>query len=380
MKERALYIHIPFCVKKCNYCDFVSFRSSEKDIDRYLLALEKEMIMYNIKKEKIRTIFIGGGTPTILSEVQLKKLFEIIARQTDLSLLEEYTIEANPGTLNQDKLKIIKEAGVNRLSIGLQAVQERNLKFMGRLHSLKDFEKTYSEARQLGFDNINIDLIFAFHGQTLDDWKETLEYVIDKNPEHISVYSLIIEEGTNFYKKYEKGEIEDFDEELYVKMYRFAKEYLSDNSYEQYEISNFSKKDFQCRHNIKYWECEEYFGVGISASGYLNEKRYTNMKNFEKYIQVTNNNILPIDFQERLTKVDIFNEKIMLGLRMDKGIDFSLIDNIEDEVLKKNIKKTIEKYEKKRYIEVCKDDVKKIIKLTQSGKEISNSIILDLIF
>lgn len=378
MKERGLYIHIPFCARKCNYCDFVSYVPENKDIDTYLDALEKEMQMYNMKDELIKTVFIGGGTPTILSVRQLDRLFEIIKSQVNLKNVEEYTIESNPGTLSLEKLEAIKKGGVNRLSIGLQAVQDRNLKFMGRIHNLKDFEESFDNARKAGFDNINVDLIFAFYGQTMEDWKETLEFVVKKDPEHISAYSLIIEEGTDFYKKYENGSITEFDENNYVEMYRYTVEYLSDNRYNQYEISNFSKDGFECRHNIKYWHCEEYFGVGISASGYLENRRYTNVKTLSDYSELTNSNVFPINFEEQLTYNDVFNEKLMLGLRMNEGINFSLIDEIKNDISKKFIKKTIDKYAKKGYIGICKDDAKKVIKLTQSGREISNTIILDL--
>ena len=378
MKKRGLYIHIPFCAKKCNYCDFTSYVVMKDEIDRYLDSLEREIKMYNIKDEIIKTVFIGGGTPTLLSLEQLSRLFKIISEEIEVSKLDEYTIEANPGTLDIEKLQVIKAGGVNRLSIGLQAIQEKNLKFMGRIHTLKDFEESYDNARKLGFENINVDLIFAFYGQTLSDWKDTLEFVVSKKPEHISTYSLIIEEGTDFYKKIEKGDIAEFDENSYVKMYRYTAEFLSMNRYKQYEISNFSKEGFECKHNIKYWNCEEYFGIGVSASGYIDGKRYTNVKTLKEYSNLTNSNVFPKNFEEQLTYNDIFNEKIMLGLRMNRGIDLSLIDDIENEISKKFIKKTIDKYEKKRYIEICKNDAKKVIKLTQSGREISNAIILDL--
>lgn len=378
MKERGLYIHIPFCAKKCNYCDFTSYVAAKDEIDRYLDSLENEIEMYSIKNEVIKTIFIGGGTPSLLNAKQLKRLFKIISESVDISKLEEYTIEANPGTLDVEKLKVIKSSGVNRLSIGLQAIQEKNLKFMGRIHTLKEFEESYDNARKFGFNNINVDLIFAFHGQTFEDWKETLEFVVSKKPEHISAYSLIIEEGTDFYKKYEHGEISEFDENSYVKMYRYTAEYLAKNRYKQYEISNFSKEGFECKHNLKYWDCDEYFGIGVSASGYINGKRYTNVKTLDEYRKLTCSKVFPKEFEEELTDNDIFNEKIMLGLRTSKGISFSLIDDIENEISKKFIKKTIDKYEKKSYIELCKENAKEVIKLTQSGREISNTIILDL--
>ncbi|MEG0250218.1 MAG: radical SAM family heme chaperone HemW [Peptostreptococcus sp.] len=375
MEAKGLYIHIPFCVQKCRYCDFTSYVASGNEIDRYLDSLEKELEMYKLNEEEISTIFIGGGTPTILSTIQLDRLFKMIKDRVNLQKLEEYTIEANPGTLSIEKLKVIKSGGVNRLSIGLQAVQDKHLLFMGRIHNLKQFEESFYNARKIGFDNINIDVIFAFDNQTVADWKETIDYVAEMKAEHISAYSLIIEEGTDFFDMYEKGELKDVPEEKYLEMYRYTVDKLNNYGFYQYEISNFCNVGYECKHNIKYWNCEEYFGVGVAASGYINNERYTNVKTLKAYAEATTANVFPIEFKEVLDFKEHFNEKIMLGLRMNSGINLSLIDKINNQELEKCIIKSIDNYQKKGYIEKCKDGT---IKLTQSGREISNSIIIDL--
>lgn len=375
MESKGLYIHIPFCVQKCKYCDFTSYVADGNEKDKYLDSLEKELKMYKINQEEISTIFIGGGTPTILNKIQLKRLFKMIEDNVDLKKVEEYSIEANPGTLSIEKLKIMKDAGVNRLSIGLQAVQDKHLLFMGRIHNLKQFEESFYNARKVGFDNINIDVIFAFDTQSLEDWKETIDYVAEIKPEHISAYSLIIEEGTDFFEMYKKGELKDIDEEKYLDMYRYTVEKLKKYGFYQYEISNFCNAGYECKHNIKYWNCDEYFGVGVGASGYINNERYTNVKTLNDYSKATDSNVFPIKSKEVLDFKEHFNEKIMLGLRMNSGINLSLIDKINNQELEKCIIKSIENYQKKGYIEKCKDNT---IKLTQSGREISNSIIVDL--
>ena len=375
MESKGLYIHIPFCVQKCKYCDFTSYVADGNEKDKYLDSLEKELKMYKLNQEEISTIFIGGGTPTILNKIQLKRLFKMIEDNVDLKKVEEYSIEANPGTLSIEKLKIMKDAGVNRLSIGLQAVQDKHLLFMGRIHNLKQFEESFYNARKVGFDNINIDVIFAFDTQSLEDWKETIDYVAEIKPEHISAYSLIIEEGTDFFEMYEKGELKDIDEEKYLDMYRYTVEKLKKYGFYQYEISNFCNVGYECKHNIKYWNCDEYFGVGVGASGYIDNERYTNVKTLNDYSKATDSNVFPIESKEVLDFKEHFNEKIMLGLRMNSGINLSLIDKINNQELEKCIIKSIENYQKKGYIEKCKDNT---IKLTQSGREISNSIIVDL--
>ncbi|WAW14196.1 radical SAM family heme chaperone HemW [Peptostreptococcus equinus] len=378
MKDRGLYIHIPFCAKKCHYCDFTSYVGMESEIDSYLEALKREIDLYLVEKKLVSSIFIGGGTPSILSVKQIEKLLKIINKKFIFDINTEFTIECNPGTLTIEKLRVMKEMGINRLSIGLQSTHDKHLEFMGRIHNLKEFEESFKNARQVGFDNINVDLIFAFEGQTFDEWKETVNYIINLNPEHISAYSLIIEEGTRFFYLYEQGQLKEIDEELYVKMYRYVIDTFEKNGYEQYEISNYAKKDRRCKHNILYWECEEYYGFGLGASGYIEGIRYTNTKNMTQYMKKIEKNNKPIDYEEKLSNIDIYNERMMLGLRMIEGIDMlqlmSLLDDENKKIIESKIRKYIEQGHIKKYI-INGDEY---IHFCQQGIEISNTILVDL--
>lgn len=379
---KGVYIHIPFCESKCHYCDFTSFIYEKNErvevINKYLDYIDKELWKYfvdgNFDISNIDTIFVGGGTPSILETSELAKFFNIIKKYICLDNIKEFTIECNPGTLTYEKLELMKLSGVNRLSIGLQSIQEQHLKFMGRIHNLEEFEASYYMARKIGFDNINVDLIFAFDGQSLEDWENTIDYVSDMNVEHISAYSLIIEEKTKFHKLLLKGEISYFDEDEYVDMYRVLVEKLESKGYIQYEISNYSKKDRECKHNIHYWNCEEYIGIGVSASGYINNLRYTNVGNLEEYFNKLDENMKPINFEEKLSKYDEFNERIMLGLRMNRGIKVEIIEN-SDFREKSRVISNLEKYVLSGHVEISKENC---ITLTQKGREISNSIIVDL--
>ena len=237
----GLYIHIPFCVSKCKYCDFNSFKLNLNDKIKYLNALNKEMELYKeeIKGKSIDSIFIGGGTPSILTKEEIAILFENIKNNFKIKENAEITMECNPGTLTLEKLKVMKECGVNRLSMGLQAVQNHHLKYIGRIHTFEEFEKNYYEAKKVGFENINIDLMYALPNQTKEDWKESLEKVVSLNPTHISAYSLILEENTELFNMYERKEFELMDEDSDIEMYEYTVNYLNSCGYNQYEISKF---------------------------------------------------------------------------------------------------------------------------------------------
>lgn len=371
MKEIALYIHIPFCKQKCLYCDFPSFCNLEPLMDDYIEALGNELRTFK-DKNIIKTIFIGGGTPTYLnlkSLIALKKIISELRIDKDA----EFTIEGNPGTFTEEKLKVLKSMGVNRLSIGLQAVQDTLLKKLGRIHSYEDFTKSYNLARNLGFDNINIDLMFGLPGQTMEMWCETLETVIRLSPEHLSCYSLILEEGTAFYKLYSEEDLPSEDNVL--KMYADTKKLLKENSYYQYEISNFSKMGFQCKHNLVYWDLNSYIGVGSSAHSYYKGVRYRNEANVKKYIENIKNNESVIVEKYNNTIEDDMEEFMFLGLRKIQGISL--------EEFKKRFKKdiydvygdVINKYKKDKLI------IENLGRMRLSGRgiEISNYILSDFI-
>lgn len=327
MKEIGIYIHIPFCIKKCEYCDFVSYCNKKEYVPQYINALKKE-IKNNINKEyKITTIYIGGGTPSSIEENYIADIIEIIKlnmNDEDLKNFEniEVTIEVNPGTVNKEKLQVYKKIGINRLSIGLQETHNELLKSIGRIHTYEEFIKTYNLARKIGFNNINVDLMIALPNQTIQDIKENLEKITKLNPEHISVYSLILEEGTPLYNKYNENKIKLPDEDLERNMYWYVKNTLENNGYVHYEISNFSKKGFESKHNMNCWNQEEYLGFGVAAHSYNNKVRYSNTNSIEEYIKGSNKII-----HEEQTLEDMQKEYMLLGLRKIEGINIQKFKN-----------------------------------------------------
>lgn len=347
----GIYIHIPFCQVKCAYCDFLSGPSSESNKKKYVDALVQQIKeAYYLKEEYyIRTIFIGGGTPSSIDPMDIRRILETVYEvfgldNTDNNKINqkvlqdnsnsniEITIEANPGTLTEDKLLIYKKSGINRISIGLQSVNNMELKLLGRIHTYEQFEENYKLARKCGFTNINIDLMSALPGQTVDTWERTLKSVIELNPEHISAYSLIIEEGTPFYERYADGsELPSEDEDR--QMYYLTKKLLREAGYERYEISNYAKPGFESKHNSSYWERIDYIGFGLGASSCLNNTRFHNEDDLTLYIeegtrmQDDNSNSCKERFKrlelQQLTLKEQMEEYMFLGLRMMKGVDMN---------------------------------------------------------
>lgn len=373
MDEASLYIHIPFCAKKCMYCDFPSFCGKDSLMIDYASALAQE-IEASTRDNKIKTIFIGGGTPTFLSLEAWDIISQSIVsvnKRTDL----EFTVECNPGTITEDKLLILKKMGVNRLSIGLQAWQNSLLKDIGRIHTLEEFITCYNMARSMGFNNINIDLMFGLPNQGLEQWLETLNEVIKISPEHISCYSLIIEEGTPFYNLYEKGKLRLPDEEIERRMYEEAVTLLESNGYNQYEISNFCKDGKECRHNIVYWSMKDYIGCGAAAHSYIKGERYRNEENIEKYIEAIRKKKSPIVEVIHNSLEDEVEEFMFMGLRMNCGISKLEFEkrfgkNIEDiygVVIQKYVDNGLLQNESDR------------IFLTNKGIELSNVVMSDFI-
>ena len=370
----GLYVHIPFCVRKCNYCDFNSYKMDKVSKERYIQDLKKEINLYKEEKE-ITSIFLGGGTPSILTSKEIKSIFKSIKENFKIREDAEITIECNPGTLTKEKLITMKEVGINRLSIGLQAVQEHRLKAIGRIHTYEEFEKNYKEALEIGFNNINIDLMYALPNQKFEEWKESLQKIVKLNPTHISAYSLILEEGTKLHDMYENNEFNMIDEDTDIQMYNYTINYLKENGYNQYEISNYAKEGLECKHNILYWKCNHYIGLGAGASGYLNNYRYNNVELLQNYHEKLNKNEKPIENIEKLSIEDKIQEKIFMGLRMNEGIkfeDFKKQFNIDfEEKYSKQIKDLKEK-------ELINESIAGF-SLTQRGREISNSIFIEFI-
>lgn len=308
----SLYIHVPFCAKKCAYCDFTSYPDCEGQWAAYFAALEDEIRAWTAKVgRRFDTAFIGGGTPSLVSA-------EYIARIAGLFETDEFTIEANPGTLTEEKLRIYRECGINRISIGVQSFDNALLERIGRIHNAEQAEQAVCMARKAGFDNINIDLMYALPGQSMDMWRATLDRAIDIAPTHISAYSLIIEEGTPIAKWAQPA-----DDDYVNAMQRIATETLTEAGYGRYEVSNYAKVGYECRHNIRYWERGEYIGVGCAAHSLFGGARFSNPTGLKDYLS----GVRRVD-EEALSAEDEIEETLMLGLRMTRGIPISAIPDI----------------------------------------------------
>ena len=373
MEELGIYIHIPFCKQKCFYCDFCSFANKNEMQEKYVEAVINEIKNITHKeKYTVTTIYFGGGTPSILNPEYIKNILQEIESSFEILDDAEITIEINPGTVNEEKLKRYKEYGINRLSIGLQSANDKILKNIGRIHDYKQFEETFFYARKCGFKNINIDLMIGLPTQAVEDVKQTLEKIIQKNPEHISVYSLIIEEGTIIEKLINENKLQLPDEETERIMYWTVVNELKENGYNQYEISNFSKKTYESKHNTNCWKQKQYIGLGTSAHSYLNKKRYSNTNNIEEYIKnIQENNISKnITIHEEQTEESTMNEYMLLGLRMIQGININEFKQKfkTDPTIK--YKKILEKLQKENLIQITKTS----IKLTKQGIDFGNIV------
>ena len=323
MQKLGLYIHIPFCKQKCNYCDFYSLGCQESKIPNYINALcehiKREAPLY--KDYEFDTIFLGGGTPSLIEPKDFKKLVDTIKKHLKITQDAEFSLEANPGTLTKDKLNCYKPNGVNRISIGLQSTNDDELKCLGRIHDLEKFKESYTLAKECGISNINVDIMYGLPNQGLEDFKKTIKDVCEFNPEHISAYCLKIEENTPFYKMRESLILPNDDEEY--EMYIYLCNELQNNGYEQYEISNFSKKGLRCVHNLKYWLSKEYIGFGPSAHSYFNGKRYFYEENIENYIKSLEcvDNLPKKHYEEEtILKENSKDEYVMLKMRLSDGI------------------------------------------------------------
>ncbi len=363
----GLYVHIPFCLKKCKYCDFVSFDNREELKEKYLDKLIEEMGEY--RGFLIDTVFIGGGTPTSLNAHEIKKLLLAIRGNFQIKEDAEFTMEANPKTLDEEKLSIMKMYGVNRLSIGVQSFCDNELFKIGRIHNAEIAKETIALVRENGFKNINIDLMFALPDQTMESFKKSLEAAVENNISHISCYSLILEEKTPLYEENKEGKLVLPDEDTERKMYDYACEFLEKNGYEQYEISNFAKKGYKSRHNIKYWKCNEYIGIGLGAHSYLSGERFQNTEEADKYLSGE----FHLDNREALTLSDKIAEFMIMGLRMRKGIEkkeFSKRFGMEIEAV---YKKELDKFLKSGFL--IEEDGNVFI--SKEGISVSNSIMCE---
>lgn len=330
MKELELYVHIPFCAKKCHYCDFLSATADEKSQSAYMESLKKEIAFYGkqLTNRRISTIFIGGGTPSWIRAQYMEELMMVIRHSFSIEKNAEITMECNPGTLTKEKLECYKKCGINRLSMGLQSADDEELKHLGRIHTFAQFLHNYELARACGFTNINIDLMHGLPGQTAERFQKTLEKVTALKPEHISAYALMIEEGTPFFDWYgedmlrqEQGkETKSLpDEDAVYRICKFTQNYLEEHGYKRYEISNFAKEGYACRHNIGYWQRKDYLGVGLGAASLLDSVRYSNTRDWQKYISAEGDRRLHAE-KDVLDKNAGMEEFMFLGLRMTEGV------------------------------------------------------------
>ena len=321
--DLSLYIHIPFCKRKCLYCDFPSWGGHESHFEKYVKSLkcEIEALGKEHSGRNIDTIFIGGGTPTVLSERLLSEICESVFNNFSVNKNAEFTCEANPGTVDGRKLTEMNKMGINRLSFGVQAWQNGILESLGRIHNHEAVVKNIYEAREAGFKNINCDVMFSLPKQTMEDWLETLEKITSFNIEHISAYSLIVEDGTPFKKMYDEGKLSLPDEETDRQMYHIANEFLADKGFMRYEISNFAKKGYESRHNITYWDTREYIGAGLGSHSYIDGKRFHNTYEMDKYIAYGGSSENIKEDIEVLSEDVKMEEFMFMGLRMARGIE-----------------------------------------------------------
>ena len=372
MRPLSIYIHIPFCPKKCLYCDFTSFSGSGHLFTEYTEALLNEIKVSSPEYAgcEVKTIFFGGGTPTLMPAVLLGRIMDGIFKAFKVSGGCEVTFESNPETMDIQKAKELALMGANRLSFGVQAFQDRLLRTLGRVHTVRGFMEAYEAAINAGFSNINADLMFSLPGQSLKDWEESLERAAALSISHISCYGLIIEEGTPFYSMRERGEIKETDEDTDRQMYYMAEDILSQNGFRRYEISNFCKKGFECRHNIVYWQCGEYAGFGTAAHSYFDGVRFSNTQNLNEYIRHRGGPYAIRENNERLTKENKISEFMFMGLRLKHGIDV----NMFEEKFKTDIYSVYKDVIPPLVFEGLLEEDGKNLFLTKKGTDISNYV------
>lgn len=317
---KALYVHIPFCSYKCPYCDFVSFVESSADYREYVNLLVEEAELYSQLELGLKTLYIGGGTPTLLSPDLIGDLIERLDRVMDLSEVEEITVECNPETYRMEDFKRLVEFGVNRLSIGAQSFTKKGLVSLGRRHGIEDTLRAYEEAREAGFENVNLDLIYAYPEQTPDDVDTELEWINRLRPEHISAYMLTLYPNTHMGLEVRKGLLEIPKEEKLTLIYDRLWKSLKSLGYSRYEISNWALRGFECRHNLIYWSLEEFLGIGVSAWGFAKGRRYRNIRSVPKYTEMIRKRLKPIEKEFGLSERDLFEEFVMLRLRLKEGL------------------------------------------------------------
>lgn len=376
MPKSGIYIHMPFCKVKCMYCDFYSVADKDEAIPTFFDALIKEIEICETDTRDwiIDTIFIGGGTPSLMTPYQLESLIKALDKKFDLTHVSEFTLEANPGEAPLEQLKSFKALGVNRISIGVQSLQPSLLQFLTRIHGPEEVFKTFDTARQAGFENINCDLIFSIPNQTMKIWENDLKRILDLGPEHMSCYSLTVEKGTQLYQYVNRGKVKMPNDDQSAAYYRWAQSTMADYGYRQYEISNWSKPKLECNHNFHYWEIDPYLAFGPSAHGFDGKSRFSNINDLDSYINKLVKGDSPLQHIEKLTRKNYTNELIGFGLRINKGIN---LENISNEFKSKFDQRIVDiKYKWGKYL--IQEGNR--LRLTEEGYAFADAIAVDLLF
>ena len=373
----GIYVHIPFCIRKCNYCDFPSYSNMDNIFSQYTNALCKEIefVSEKYKNGLVDTIFFGGGTPSVLSAKDISRICNTIQKKFRISNNAEISIEVNPGTITKEKLETYRALNINRISIGVQSANDRILNFMGRIHTRQMIEQSLELIKECGFKNINADIIFGVPNQTMVDLQNTIEFVLNKEVTHISCYSLKVEENTPWYELQKRGELPQVDDGLEREMYYWIVSRLKNSSFEHYEISNFAKPGFKCIHNIKYWTDKPYLGFGSAAHSYINNTRYSNVENPVEYISAVNANKSPIQGTDIIDDVERLSEIFILGLRLIEGVNLEALEHVFG-------RKSLKKYDEKIEMLVNKDFLcieNGNLKLTKLGLDFANLVWVEFI-
>lgn len=377
VEKVGIYIHIPFCVRKCNYCDFPSFAGMEGLFGDYALALCKEMELAREKYGSVSadTVFIGGGTPSLIAVSDISLIINTLTKLFNISKDAEMTLEVNPGTVTGEKAGVYRQLGFNRISIGFQAAQDRLLKFMGRIHTKDMFVDCVDLVKKHGFSNINADIIFGIPTQTMEDWVETIDTLIKGDITHVSCYSLEIEENTPWFQMRESGELPTADDELERQMYGYAIAKLAEKGFRHYEISNFSRPGFECMHNIKYWSCKPYLGFGAAAHSFFHNIRSSNLTNPVEYIKILKRGLSPEATAETINNEQRLSERFILGLRLTDGISLKMLECEFGSKAVDKYKRKIALLEDKQLVYMDKD----MLKLTKTGLDYANQVWLEFI-
>ena len=378
MEPIGLYLHIPYCLHKCGYCDFNSHNLNVEEMDDYVEALLREMEFYagqSAQGRSVATIFFGGGTPTTLPAPSLARILSACKQHFQVAPDAEITCEVNPATIHCDELKTLRAAGFNRLSIGVQSFDPDELSLLERVHSVEEIHLTVDRARQAGFDNLSLDLMFALPGQTQEKWHDNLEKAIAKQPDHLSAYNLTIESGTAFHKLQERGQLVMPPDDFQLELFKSTRKKLADAGYQQYEISNYCKPGFESRHNLGYWEFRDYLGLGAGASSCLNGLRFKNHNLPARYIREIGAHRTAVELEERPDPRQALGEALMLGLRLMAGVDLPPLEKRLGIALQDVFGETLARLQEQQWITLNGDR----LALTEQGLFLADSVILEFI-